>query len=46
MSENSPIINPEDVIKKEARGIDNADLGEVQEVGIDYIVTKRYFRQR
>lgn len=46
MSENSPIINPEDVIKKEARGIDNADLGEVQEVGIDYIVTKRYFRER
>lgn len=41
MSENSPIINPEDVIKKEARGIDNADLGEVQEVGIDYIVTQK-----
>lgn len=40
MSENSPIINPEDVIKKEARGIDNADLGEVQEN------SKRYFRQR
>ena len=41
MSENSLIINPEDVIKKEARGIDNADLGEVQEVGIDYIVTQK-----
>ena len=41
MSDNSPIINPEDVIKKEARGIDNADLGEVQEVGIEYIVTQK-----
>ncbi len=25
------IYNPEDVLKKEARGIGNADLGEVQE---------------
>ncbi|HSF00625.1 MAG TPA: hypothetical protein VLA48_06990 [Nitrososphaeraceae archaeon] len=41
MSDNSPIINPEDVIKKEARGIDNTDLGEVQEVGIEYIVTQK-----
>ena len=40
MSENSPIINPKDVNKKEARGIDNADL-EVQEVSIDYIVTQK-----
>lgn len=30
-----------DVIKKEARGINDADLGEVQEVDEDYIITER-----
>jgi hypothetical protein len=38
----TPIIyNAEDVLKKEARGLDNADLGEVQEVNAEYIVTQK-----
>ena len=42
MSSNSTIYNPEDIIKKEARGLgENADLGEVQEVGVEYIVTQK-----
>jgi len=42
MSTESPIYNPEDVIKKEARGIeDETDLGEVQEVETEYILTKK-----
>ena len=35
------IYNPEDVLKKEARGIGNADLGEVQEVSPEYIITQK-----
>ena len=31
----------DDVIKKEARGTDDADFGEVQEIGSNYIVTKK-----
>lgn len=38
MSNNS--INWDDVIKKEARGINDADLGEVQEVRQDFVITK------
>ena len=34
-------INWDDVIKKEARGLDDADLGEVHEVGDDYIFTQK-----
>ena len=43
MSNNpNTIYNPENVIKKEARGLgDDADFGEVQEVGIEYIVTQK-----
>ena len=42
MSSNSTIYNPEDIIKKEARGLgENADFGEVQEVGVEYIVTQK-----
>jgi hypothetical protein len=39
----TPVIyNPEDVIKKEARGLGyEVDLGEVQEVGTEYILTKK-----
>jgi hypothetical protein len=37
----SIIYNPEDVLKKEARGIGNADLGEVQEVSPEYIITQK-----
>ena len=42
MSNNSTIYNPEDIIKKEARGLgEDADFGEVQEVGVEYIVTQK-----
>jgi hypothetical protein len=34
------INKPEDVLKKEARGIDNADL-EVQEFSPEYIITQK-----
>ena len=42
MSSNSTIYNPEDIIKKEARGLgEDADFGEVQEVGVEFIVTQK-----
>ena len=34
-------INWSDVIKKEARGINDYDLGEVQEISEDYVITQR-----
>ena len=34
-------INWSDVIKKEARGINDYDLGEVQEISEDYIIAER-----
>lgn len=37
----SDIIDWEKVIKKEARGLDDYDLGEVQEVNEDVVITKR-----
>ena len=40
MSENVR-INWSDVIKKEARGTNDYDLGEVQEISEDYVVTER-----
>ena len=30
--ENNPIFNPEEIIKREARGINDAFLGQVQEI--------------
>ena len=33
-------IDWNDIIKKEARGINDADLGEVQEIRLDNVVTK------
>jgi hypothetical protein len=33
-------INWNDVIKKEARGLNDTDLGEVQEVRQDFVITK------
>ena len=33
--------NWDDALKKEARGVDDANFGEVQEIGVDYIVTKK-----
>jgi len=38
MSNNN--IDWNDVIKKEARGINEADLGEVQEIRMDNVITK------
>jgi hypothetical protein len=41
MSTDSPIYNPKDVNKKEARGLrEEVDL-EVQEIGIEYVLTKK-----
>jgi len=37
----SGIANWDDVMKKEARGIDDYDLGEVHNLGTDTVVTKR-----
>ncbi|MDN5847345.1 MAG: hypothetical protein L0H53_13850 [Candidatus Nitrosocosmicus sp.] len=34
-------INWSDVIKKEARGSSDYDLGEVQEISEDYVITER-----
>lgn len=34
-------INWSDAIKREARGVNDYDLGEVQEISEDYIVTER-----
>ena len=34
-------INWDDVLKKEARGLDDADLGEVHEVGTDFVLTQK-----
>ncbi len=34
-------MNWDDVIKKEARGINDANLGEVDEIQGDYIITKK-----
>ena len=42
MSSNSTMYNLEDIIKKEARGLGEVpDFGEVQEVGVEYIVTQK-----
>ena len=42
MSIDSPIYNPKDVNKKEARGLrEEVDLWEVQEIGIEYVLTKK-----
>lgn len=30
-----------DILKKEATGIDDCDLGEVQQIGTDFIVTEK-----
>jgi len=41
MTDTPGIYNPEDILKKEARGIGNADFGEVQEVSPEYIITQK-----
>ena len=35
----SPIYNPQDALKKEARGEGDFDLGEVKEVSDEYVIT-------
>lgn len=40
---NEQDINWDDVIKKEARGINNEVLGEVQEVGDTYVLIQKGF---
>ena len=37
----STTFNPEEIIKKEAKGLGDADLGEVQEVTGEFIVTQK-----
>lgn len=40
--DSNTIYNPEDIIKKEARGLgEDVDFGEIQDVGIEYIVTQK-----
>ena len=41
MSSDSIDYNPGDIIKKEARGLGEADLGEVQEISGEYIITQK-----
>ena len=38
---NDPSINWDEVIKKEARGKNDEDLGEVQEIGDEYVLTQK-----
>jgi hypothetical protein len=40
---NNPAVfnNPKSIIKKEAVAIDYTDLGEVQEIGLEYVVTQK-----
>ncbi len=41
-SEKNTRYNSADIIKKEARGLgDDADFGEIQEIGVEYIVTQK-----
>lgn len=40
LSMSTNIINWTKVVKKEARGLDDADLGEVQELTTDFVITK------
>ncbi len=42
MSSKSTIYNPEDIIERGARGLgEDTDFGEVQEVGVEYILTQK-----
>ena len=42
MSSKSTIYNPEDIIERGARGLgEDTDFGEVQEVGVEYIITQK-----
>ena len=41
MPSDSIIYKPQDVLKKEARGTGDADLGEVKEVSDEYVITEK-----
>ena len=41
MAKNNPIFNPEEIIKREARGINNEDFGKVQDIQGNYVIVKR-----
>jgi hypothetical protein len=41
MTSDSTIYNPKIIIKKEARGIGDFDLGEVKEVSGEYVITEK-----
>jgi hypothetical protein len=42
MSSNYTSYNQEDIVKKEARGLgEDADFGQVQEVGMEYLTTQK-----
>ncbi len=43
---NSKNIDWDEVIKKEARGSDNEDLGEVQETGQDYVLLQKRIEEQ
>ena len=37
----STIFNPEDVLKKEARGVGDFDLGDVKDVSDDHVIPEK-----
>ena len=41
MPSDSTIYKPQDVLKKEAKGTGDADLGEVKEVSDEYVITEK-----
>ena len=42
LRDSNTIYNPEDIIKKEARGLgDDADFGEIQSVDPEYVITQK-----
>ena len=40
MAKNNPIFNPDEIIKKQARGSDGSDLGEIKDINHDYVITE------
>ena len=40
MAKNNPIFNPDEIIKKQARGLDGSDLGEIKDTNHDYVITE------
>jgi hypothetical protein len=41
MPSDSTIYKPQDILKKEAKGTGDADLGEVKEVSDEYVITEK-----